>query len=67
MPKPRSLTSSGVIAFIVAWVATGMKHGVRMEPCGVVSTPARAPVASSEAVISNEKLSVSGVSLMPEA
>ena len=39
-PSPR--TSSGVSAFTVALVPTGMNTGVSTSPCAVESTPARA-------------------------
>ena len=38
----RVLRPSGVMAFTVAAVPTGMKTGVSMTPCAVVSRPARA-------------------------
>ena len=39
---PSSSSSSGVVAFTVPRVPTGMKTGVRMSPCGVWITPSLA-------------------------
>ncbi|BDV44130.1 hypothetical protein GURASL_30530 [Geotalea uraniireducens] len=36
------VSSSGVIAFTVAWVPTGMKIGVSIVPCAVAKEPSRA-------------------------
>ena len=51
MPAPATRSSSPLRAFTVAWVPTGMNTGVGIEPCGVCSTPARAP--PSVAISSN--------------
>ena len=50
MRAPVAATASGVIALTVAAVPTGMKAGVSMAPCAVVSRPSRA--APSRARIS---------------
>jgi hypothetical protein len=42
MGHPHSSSSSGDNAFTVACVPTGMKIGVLIIPCGVLSAPARA-------------------------
>ena len=39
---PSAFISSGVRVLTVAWLPTGMKTGVGMTPCGVMSSPARA-------------------------
>ncbi len=50
MRAPVAATASGVIALTVAAVPTGMKAGVSILPCAVVSRPSRA--APSRARIS---------------
>src|SRR3954469_20678517 len=50
MRAPVRATASGVIALTVAAVPTGMKTGVSMTPCAVVSQPRRA--APSRATMS---------------
>lgn len=47
-PKPRS--SSGLIAFTVAWVPTGMKIGVWTGPRRVWTVAARAPPCEASSV-----------------
>ena len=42
MLAPTSSRSRGVIALTAPWVPTGMKTGVSIAPCAVVSTPRRA-------------------------
>lgn len=49
---PIASRSSGPTAFTVACVPTGMKTGVGIAPCGVVTMPARACVCSQRAEIS---------------
>jgi hypothetical protein len=50
MSAPVARTLSGIIAFTVAAVPTGMKAGVRISPRGVLIAPVRARPSVAETV-----------------
>jgi hypothetical protein len=54
--EPIVSSSSGVIAFTVAFVPTGMNTGVSISPRGVDNTPVRARDPASSHVVLNSKL-----------
>src|SRR5579883_777243 len=55
---PASRSSSGVTLFTVACVPTGIKMGVGIKPCGVVTTPARAHVSGHSDSIVKENADI---------